>query len=240
MKIKEKMPGWQKGTLLAIVGYTILLLIFVNENKKNEVKKTYNFQDSWICYQKREKDINIMHLEINPFFILENKNKLENYEIIEDKKNYSQYSINRENKKFADITEIKKNRIEYKKVNEIPYICKRSSKFNHINDFTGKWVGNLNYGKDTPLTEELKDESKIIITLYKDGVFFTGENLPLDYQYQKVQYLKQSEGEFKLKMYKLTKDLPELEFKIISSKEIILKPSEINNKETYLKRIDKF
>ena len=240
MKSREKMPGWQKGTLLGLISFTCLLLIFNNENTKNSNVKNYNFQDNWVCYQKKDKHIDIMHLTIDPFYIAENKIKSEYYEIKEDMKNNFKYEIYFNNTKYADITEVKKNRLEYKKEGQTPYICKRSSKFNHINDFTGKWIGYLNSGKDSNLSQEIKDETKIIITLYKDGIFFTGENLPSDYNYQKVDYLKQGDGEFKIKMINIKNEIPPLEFKIISNKELILKESELNKTETYLKRIDKF
>jgi hypothetical protein len=135
---------------------------------------------------------------------------------------------------------VKKNRLEFKKEGQTPYICKRASKFNHINDFTGKWIGYLNSGNSSNLSQEIKDETKIIITLYKDGIFFTGKNLPNDYNYQKIDYLKQSNGEFKIKMTNIKTEMTPLEFKIISNKELILKSSELNKAETYFKRIDKF
>lgn len=240
MNIRDRMPGWKKSLILGLVSISVISGVFITEINKKSSKNEYKFQDKWVCYQGKDSYIEIMHLNITPFFISENNNKIEYYEIKDNIKNYSEYEVYYENKKYADIVEIKKNRIEYKKIGGGAYVCKRSSKFNHVNDFTGKWIGYINSSKNSKLNEVDKEEQKIILTLYNDKIFFTGENLPKEFSYRKVLYLTQQDGEFKIKFDGPNDINSSINFKILSNKELILKVSPINNIETYFKRIDKF
>lgn len=232
------------GKSLVFLGFSIVVLsgMYLFETNKNGVVQNYKFKDNWTCYQKKDTIMSIMHLKFTNDSIIENSNKIIGFEVVEDNKNYSEYDLLNEKTKYAHIVEIKKDKMEYKKYSEKePYICKRSSSFAAVDDYTGKWIGHINTSKNEKLSPEIATESKVIITIYKDGIYITGENLPDDYRYQKIEGSKQEDGYFRIKLASLKKDLPILKYKIINNKEMILLPTKgLSEKETYLKRIDRF
>lgn len=231
------------GKSLAFLSVAVVTLagLYSFESKQSTVQN-YKFQDKWVCYQKVDTLMNIMHLNFTTSAIIENNKKIDGFEVAEDSKNYSEYDIISGTKKYAHIIEISKNKIEYKKYSDKnPYICKRSSSFSAVEDFTGKWSGYINFSKNEKKSKDDEIEKKIIITIYKDGIYINGENLPDDFSYQKIEDTKQEDGYFKIKLAGLKRDLPVLRYKIINNKEIILLPTkELTEKETYLKRIDRF
>lgn len=241
MVFKGNMAAWKKVLILMLISSTLFIFMLYKEIKNNKTINNYNFQGDWICYNKKENFKEIMHLSIQPSFIKENEIIKEYYEIFdklnEDKK--STYEIFTENKKYANIVEINKNKIEYIK-EKLNYTCKRSSKTDHSEDFTGKWIGYINKTKSEKLTKEELSENKIILDIYKDRLFIDAENIPVKYYEQKINNFIQENGNFKIILINSKKEKNIFEFKILSNKEIILIPNEFNQKETYLKRYNKF
>lgn len=231
------------GKSLAFLSVAVVTLAgLYSFESKQSIVQNYKFQDKWICYQKIDTTMNIMHLKFTNSTIVENNKTIDGFEVLEDKKNYSEYDLIHGKNKHAHIIEISKNKLEYKKYSEKnPYICKRASSFEAVEDFTGKWAGYINFSKNEKKTKDDMIEKKIIITIYKDGIYINGENLPDDFSYQRIEDTKQEDGYFKIKLAGLKRDLPVLKYKIVNNKEIILLPTkELTEKETYLKRIDRF
>lgn len=233
--------GAKRGIVLCLISVIVFILISYKEVKSNKAINNYNFQGDWICYDKKEDLTNIMHLSITPYYIKENEKIKENYYIVDkiNENKESRYELLFENKKEVDVFEMNRNKIEYKKEN-VTYICKRSSKIDHSEDFTGKWIGYMNKSKKEKITELDLTENKIILDIYKNRLFIDAENIPVNYYDQKVNDFVQSNGNFKLMIINSKKEKNIFEFKILSNKEIVLLPNDLNQKETYFKRYNKF
>lgn len=235
--------GWKKTLVLFAIGATAGSGFFVIQYL-NSKQDDINIMDNWVCHDKGINKSVMMHLNMTPTFISQNGIKSENYQLIDDKNMLNDYVVNIDNKKYADIIQHKTDRIEYK-TSKTSYSCKRSSSFNNIDDFKGKWEGILN----TPKIDKSKvsnnqktvaDENKVTITLYKDSIFIKTENLPDDYKPSKIKSSIQENGELTIKLQSKTKETPVIKFRIINNEELELLPdNKLNTLPTYFKRVDK-
>lgn len=234
---KDNDTGFRKILLLGLVPLLFLSAILYDEIKSNEIKSNYKFQNDWICYSKKDKSTNIMHLSINHSLIKENEVDKFYYEVLfkSELNDLITYEIVRNKKKYADIIEIDSNTIEYK--NSVDsYKCKLSSKLDHSLDFTGKWIGYLNKSKKDKVSKADISKIKLVVDIEKDSLFIDLASNKDNFSVDKIINFKQEYGLINLDISTKEKQNNKVKFKILSNNEIILINSDINQKETYLRR----
>lgn len=240
------LTGWKKTAVLFTFGVLTGYGLYYKLSEESKVVE-HTIHDKWICIQREfnlentEKTKEVLHLAFTPYYILENNIKRENYTVVDNLNNRDNYTILIDNKKYAEVENLSNKKMDLIK-DKKNFVCKRTNITNNISDFTGKWVGYINSNKSEGLRldELTKSENKVTLTIYNDRVFVDGENLPKEFNEQKILESKQEKGNLIITLKAKDNRKIIMRFRILNNKELeLIETYKLNNKNTYFKRIEK-